>query len=149
MDEITKRAEARLLSKLRISTHRRDLDMAWVRHSILTSPWGGWMDEIQFNTAIEFSLCFGVYVNDPITRPLQIAFARVVTDRSAFSSVMDVFVRPEWRGQGVGSHLLKAVIAHDWVRGTICVLDTADADGLYEKFGFARRRPVMQRDPEA
>lgn len=136
------------MSKFKISTHRRDLDMQWVRFSILTAPWGKWMTEFQLNEAIENSLCFGVYLDDPINRPLQIAFARVVTDHAAFSSIMDVFVRYEWRHQGVGSILMKAIVSHSWVEDTICILDTADADGFYNKFGFERRARVMQRDPK-
>ncbi len=136
------------MSKFKISTFRRDLDMQWVRFSILTAPWGKWMNEDQLNAAVENSLCFGVYLNDPITRPLQIAFARVVTDRAAFSSVMDVFVHPNFRRQGVGTFLMDAVVSHSWVAGTICILDTADADDFYKIFGFERRQRVMQRNPQ-
>lgn len=72
----------------------------------------------------------------------QVAYARVVTDGVTFAWLCDVFVDPEVRGLGVGVGLIEGVVAIleplDLRR---IALATADAHGLYERFGF---RPLEQ-----
>ena len=86
----------------------------------------------QTRTAIEHSICFGLYHNDA-----QIGFARVVTDRAAFAYLGDVFVLDEYRGRGLGKWLMETIVAHPELQGLRrWVLATRDAHGLYEQFGF-------------
>jgi GNAT superfamily N-acetyltransferase len=69
----------------------------------------------------------------------QVAFARVVSDRSRFSYLCDVFVVDERRGQGLGRALIDFVLAHPSVRGTRRVLlGTRDAHPFYERMGWQR-----------
>jgi GNAT superfamily N-acetyltransferase len=64
-----------------------------------------------------------------------VGFARAVSDGVAFGYLADVFVVPSARGAGVGVALVEAVLAGtDRMRWT---LFTADAHGLYARFGFA------------
>jgi GNAT superfamily N-acetyltransferase len=89
--------------------------------------------------AIANSLVFGVYQGAD-----QVGFARVVTDRSTFAWLSDVFVLPAHRARGLGERLVETVVAHPDLRGLrFFLLKTADAHGLYERFGF--RAPS---DPE-
>ena len=86
----------------------------------------------QTRTAIEHSICFGLYHNDA-----QIGFARVVTDRATFAYLGDVFVLDEYRGRGLGKWLMETIVAHPELQGLRrWVLATRDAHGLYEQFGF-------------
>ncbi|RKR89756.1 acetyltransferase (GNAT) family protein [Micromonospora pisi] len=84
--------------------------------------------------AIANSMVFGVY------RPgdgIQVAFARVVTDRATVAWLSDVFVDPAERGRGLGGWL--AATARDAVTelGVYrMLLATDDAHGVYAQVGF-------------
>src|SRR3954447_24465715 len=89
--------------------------------------------------AVAGSLNFGAYDDGRM-----VGYARVVTDRATFAWLCDVYVDPEARGYGVGVALMQAVDAELTalqVRRTL--LATADAHGLYARFGF---EPIS--DPE-
>jgi GNAT superfamily N-acetyltransferase len=67
----------------------------------------------------------------------QIGFARVITDRTTFAYIADVFVLEEYRGRGVASRIMEAIVAHpDLQNLRRWMLVTRDAHPLYEKFGF-------------
>ena len=82
--------------------------------------------------AIDGSIPFGAYVDGA-----QVGFARAVTDAATFAWVADVFVLRAHRGQGVGTRIVEAVLAHPEVSGARNVLlATADAHGVYVPHGF-------------
>lgn len=90
----------------------------------------------QTRTAIENSICFGVYDGDR-----QIGFARVVSDKATFAYLGDVFIIEEYRGRGLSKMLMQAIIEHPELQGLRrWVLATRDAHGLYEHFEFASLR---------
>ena len=76
------------------------------------SYWAAGRASEQTNTAIENSLCFGVYADDR-----QIGFARVVTDFAVFAYLGDVFVLQEFRGDGLGKWLMEVIIDHPDLQG--------------------------------
>ena len=87
----------------------------------------------QTRTAIQNSLCFGIYAGDR-----QIGFARVVSDFATFAYVGDVFVLGEYRGRGLSKRLMETIIAHPDLQGLRrWLLATRDAHGLYEQFEFS------------
>ena len=96
--------------------------------------------------SIEGSIPFGAYAPDGALA----GFGRVVTDRAVFAYIGDLFVLPEHRGHGVGVALVRAMLDHPDLQGLRrWTLWTADAHGLYERFGFtAPPRPeyVMVRE---
>ena len=54
-----------------------------------------------------------------------------------FAYLADVFVLAEHRGRGLGVWLMATMLAHSDLQGLRRVfLVTADAHGLYERFGF-------------
>jgi GNAT superfamily N-acetyltransferase len=86
----------------------------------------------QTKTAIQNSLCFGVY-----TGGRQIGFARVVSDFATFAYIGDVFVLSEFRGLGLSKRLMETIVAHPNLQGLRrMLLATRDAHGLYEQFEF-------------
>ena len=92
---------------------------------------------------MESSLCFGIFKGGT-----QVAFARVVTDRSTFAYLCDVYVLEEFQGQGLGTFGFWAVSAHPDLQGLRrFILATRDAHGLYARHGFvplARPQSMME-----
>ena len=122
-----------LSDSLRIDTDREALDLELI-HSFLVevSYWARERTPEQTQTAIEHSICFGVYDGER-----QVAFARVVSDRATFAYLGDVFVIAEYQGRGIGKMLMEAIVAHPELQGLRrWVLATRDAHTLYEKYGF-------------
>lgn len=90
--------------------------------------------EIQ-DAAIDSSRNYGVF--DAVTG-VQVAYGRVVTDGVTFAWLCDVFVIPELRGHGVGKMFIGGIVADLEPRNLKRILlSTADAHGLYAKYGFA------------
>ena len=63
-------------------------------------------------------------------------FARVVTDKVVFAYLMDFFIFDEFRGRGYGKALIKYIQDYPEFQVRLWFLGTADAHGLYEKYGF-------------
>jgi len=116
-----------------ISTDKSRLDVEMIHAFLSTeSYWAGSRTKEQTVTAIEHSICFGVYDGDR-----QIGFARVISDRATYAYLGDVFVLEEFRGRGYSKMLMEAVVSHPDVQGLRrWTLATRDAHGLYEQFGF-------------
>ncbi len=78
-----------------IDTDKRRIDLSAV-HGFLSKEayWAKNRTLEQTLTAIENSLCFGLYRGRE-----QVGFARVVTDKATFAYVGDVFVLDEHRGR--------------------------------------------------
>jgi GNAT superfamily N-acetyltransferase len=76
----------------------------------------------------------------------QIGFARAVSDGASVTYLADVYVLPEFRGQGLGVELVREMIENGPYADKRWILHTADAHRLYEKFGFGRpSERVMER----
>jgi GNAT superfamily N-acetyltransferase len=123
----------------RISLDRSELDIALI-HRFLSeqSGWARGISRALVEKSIAHSLCFGGYRDGA-----QIAFCRVVSDYATFANLVDVFVLPEFRGRGYSQRLMDAVMAHPDLQGLRrFTLATADAHGLYARYGFtAPSRP--------
>ena len=120
-----------------ICTDRTRLDRDLI-HDFLSRQayWCRGIPRATVERAIEGSLCFGAYASAAADAP-QVGFARVVSDRATFAYLCDVFVVTEYRGRGVGKALLAAIDAHADLQGLRrFLLFTADAYGLYQRFGF-------------
>ena len=119
---------------IEVSTDQGRLDVTMI-HSFLAneSYWVPGISRASVEKCIKHSLCFGVYSDGR-----QIGFARAVTDFVRYAHLLDVFVLPEFRGQGIGKLLVENILAHPELR-TIAryTLGTQDAHGLYAQYGFA------------
>jgi GNAT superfamily N-acetyltransferase len=72
----------------------------------------------------------------------QIGFSRTISDGHTRSYLADVYVLPQFRGQGLGVELIRFTVDEGPYAGTAWLLHTADAHELYRKFGF---RPPTDR----
>jgi GNAT superfamily N-acetyltransferase/heme-degrading monooxygenase HmoA len=126
-------AAALAQGELHISTKKSDLDIDLI-HAFLAneSSWARGISRRIVERSIEHSLCFGGFVDGR-----QVAFARVISDFSTFANLVDVFVLPAHRGQGVSKRLMEAVMSHADLQGLRrFTLATGDAHGLYATYGF-------------
>ncbi len=116
-----------------IDTDKTRLDIALIQ-SFLTndSYWAQDRTIEQTRTAIENSICFGLYDGTA-----QIGFGRVVSDQATFAYVGDVFVIDSFRSQGLSKWLMETMMEHPDLQGLRrWILATRDAHGLYQQFGF-------------
>lgn len=75
-----------------------------------------------------------------------VGFARAVSDGVAFAYLADVFVLPKHRGRGLGARLVQVMVDEGPGAAFRWVLHTADAHGLYARFGFEPAdHTVLQR----
>ncbi len=82
--------------------------------------------------AIEHSLVLGLYT----AAGAQAGFARLVTDRSTFAWLCDVFVDAAHRGNGLGMFLVAAATDHPDVAGIRQVLSAEPGRSIYRRLGF-------------
>jgi GNAT superfamily N-acetyltransferase len=117
-----------------VVTARERLDVAAI-HNFLCQE-SGWARDIPRSVVEESlpsSLCFGLFHNDE-----QAGFARVISDYATIAYLGDVFVLREYRGRGLARWLMECVVSHPSLRNLRrWILVTADAHGLYRKFGFS------------
>jgi len=118
---------------LTVSTDPTLLDVDTVHRWLSTDAyWAIGRPRELVERAIAGSLNFGAYDEDVL-----VGYARVVTDHATFAWLCDVYVDPGARGSGVGVALMEAVdAALNALQVRRAVLATADAHGLYAKFGF-------------
>ncbi len=118
---------------LLISTERSLLQIDSI-HRFLSqeSYWASERTNEQTITAIENSICFGIYDGNE-----QVGFARVVSDCATFAYVGDVYVIGTHRGRGLSKWLMQTIIDHPELQGLRrWILATRDAHGLYSQFDF-------------
>jgi ribosomal protein S18 acetylase RimI-like enzyme len=79
------------------------------------------------------ALVVGAFANDG----LQIGYSRVVSDKTRFAYIMDVYVDERYRRKGIGQSMIRHILTHPELRGVYqWLLSTQDAHGVYVKVGF-------------
>jgi RimJ/RimL family protein N-acetyltransferase len=120
-----------------ISTDKRQLQVSRI-HRFLSCEayWSQGIPRSFVVRSIENSICFGLYyINENI--PLQIGYARMVTDQSTFAWLCDVYIEQFYRGRGLSKWLMECIMSSRYVKDLrrICLV-TKDAHGLYQNYGF-------------
>jgi GNAT superfamily N-acetyltransferase len=121
-----------------VTDDRAAMDVAVIHHYLSeVSYWARGITYDKVVKSLDNALCFGGFVDGR-----QVAFARVVTDRTTFAYLCDVFVLDAHRGQGYSKALMAAIMAHPDLQGLRrFYLGTLDAHSLYAQFGF---KPVAR-----
>jgi len=115
-----------------ISTDPARLDVDAVHAFLAQAYWCEGIPRGIVERALSNSLCFGLFDG-----PIQVGFARVVTDYATFAYLCDVYVLESHRGRGLGKWLIECVLAHPQLQGLRRFnLVTRDAHQLYSPFGF-------------
>jgi GNAT superfamily N-acetyltransferase len=128
-----------------ISTDPSLLQLDFIQAALGRTYWASQRTRAVIEESIRHSICFGVYES---RTQKQVGFARIVTDRATFSWICDVVIDDGHRGHGLGKRLMACVVSHPCVQGTVSMLGTRDAHGLYEKFGYARWEAMKRSNLE-
>jgi len=135
-----------------ISTDRECLELDVVYGFLTNCYWAKGIPREIVARSIEHSLCFGIYYESPRLAkdarpfgaaqskheaPMQVGFARVVSDFATFAYLGDVFVLESYRGRGLSKWLMECVVQHPALQDLRrWILLTRDAHRLYSRFGF-------------
>jgi GNAT superfamily N-acetyltransferase len=127
-----------------ISTNPQLVDFSTVyRYLSERSYWAQGRSRELIELSIKKSFCFGVY-NNIVEPPVQVGFARVISDYATFAYLADVFILPEYQSQGLGKWLVSTILNHPELRMVgRWALFTKDAQELYRQFGFD-----IEQDPQ-
>ena len=67
----------------------------------------------------------------------QIGYARVVSDKTRFAYIMDVYVDENFRKKGICQEMINYILSHKELKDVYqWLLITKDAHGVYSKVGF-------------
>jgi len=67
----------------------------------------------------------------------QIGYARVISDKTRFAYILDVYVDEKYRKKGVGQLMINNILTHNDLKDVYqWLLITTDAHGVYAKSGF-------------
>ena len=67
----------------------------------------------------------------------QIGYARVVSDKTRFAYILDVYVDDNHRKKGIGQKMMKYILSHNELKDVYqWLLITKDAHEVYRKVGF-------------
>jgi GNAT superfamily N-acetyltransferase len=114
------------------STDKSKLDPSVIHGFLTESYWskGCSMDNVL--RRIENAMCFGVYDDKQ-----QIGFARVITDKTTFAYIADVFILENYRGQGLSKQMMAFIMTQPDLKNLRrWLLATRDAHGLYAQYDF-------------
>lgn len=99
-----------------ISSDQTLLDLDAI-NTALDSPalfWANSLSRPALETMIKNSFCLGLYLHAPANpglstpaKPVQIGLSRLVTDHVTFAYLTDVYVEPEYQGNGLGRWLIE------------------------------------------
>ena len=129
-----------------LDTDLSRIDFDRVHSWLTTAYWSpGVSRELVENAARNSADVVGVYADGR-----QVAYCRVVSDKTTFAWLCDVFVDPEFRGQGIAKAMVRFALElpyspelRRWV------LATRDASQIYAECGFtplnAERWMAIQR----
>lgn len=96
-----------------------------------------WSPEIKIDEvkkgAINSALVVGVFSKDEG----QIGYARVISDKTRFAYITDVYIEENFRKKGIGQKIINYILAHEELTDVYqWLLITRDAHGVYNKVGF-------------
>ncbi|WP_226671122.1 GNAT family N-acetyltransferase [Metabacillus litoralis] len=118
-----------------VSDNKDLINLESVAHMLSSTYWASNRTKATIEKSINHSLAFGLYHFDK-----QIGFARVVTDKTVFSWVLDVVINENYRGKGLGEWFMNCIIEHPEIKYTAFALATSDAHDFYKKFNFRNNK---------
>ena len=96
-----------------------------------------WSREIKIDEvkkgALNSALVVGAFLRDQT----QIGYSRVISDKTRFAYILDVYVEENYQRKGVGQKMINYILDHKELKDVYqWLLRTRDAHGFYGKSGF-------------
>lgn len=107
--------------------------------------WNRWRSREQMRS--QFEGAWKIYAAREETHGALLGLVRVSSDGVSYGYIADCFVFPEHRGKGVGSVLLRHIVADRDAADFRWMLHTADAQSLYASVGFIPYGPTYMERP--
>lgn len=111
-----------------------NMDFVKVTKMLSNAYWsiGIQIDEV-IKSAQNSALVVGIFSDDTN----QIGYARVVSDKTRFAYIADVYIDMHFRGKGIGQKIINYILNHQDLKD-VCkwLLCTKDAHDVYSKVGF-------------
>jgi GNAT superfamily N-acetyltransferase len=114
-----------------ISSATEGVDIDALYDMLRQSYWAKERTRGEVEKTVDNSICFSLFNGEE-----QIGFARILTDRVAYAVILDMIIREDFRGQGLGKWLMGCIFAHPEIAPLRQVLWTTDAYNFYKKLGF-------------
>ena len=114
-----------------ISSEKDRVDIDAVHSMLNRSHWARDRSREVVEKTIANSLCFSL-----LSASEMIGFARILTDGATYAVILDMIIREEFRGRGLGKWLVQCIGEHPDVVPLRQVLWTSVASGFYQKAGF-------------
>ena len=123
-----------VMEQLVIKDAVAEMDFDRVRDLLAESFWTPGISRAEVVQGAENSaLVVGAFLDGQ-----QIGYARVISDKTRFAYILDVYVAEGHRRKGVGRAMLRHVLAHRELKDVYqWLLVTKDAHGVYGPLGFA------------
>jgi GNAT superfamily N-acetyltransferase len=90
-----------------VSDNKSKIDINYTHSFLSQSYWSPGIIIETVKRAMENSLAFALYDTNK-----QIGCARVITDKTSFAYLADVFIDENYRGKGLGRWLIQAIFKH-------------------------------------
>ena len=110
-----------------------NMDFAKVTEMLSKAFWsiGIKADEVK-KGALNSALVVGAFHDN-----VQVGYARVISDKTRFAYILDVYVDESYRKKGIGQLMLNKLLADEDLKDVYqWLLITRDAHGVYSKAGF-------------
>ena len=122
------------MEKLVVKDGLAEMDFDRVRAMLAESFWAPGISRAEVVRSAENSaLVVGAFLDGR-----QIGFARVISDKTRFAYILDVYVAEEHRKKGVGRKMMRHILSHRELQDVYqWLLRTRDAHGVYSALGFA------------
>lgn len=115
-----------------VSVQKEEVDIDILHRLLKSSYWAQHRTREEIEASVENSLCFSLLRNKQM-----IGFARVLTDKMAYAIILDMIIKNDYRGQGLGQWMMACICKHPEVAPLRQLLWTGDADQFYNKCEFA------------
>ncbi|WP_407269425.1 GNAT family N-acetyltransferase [Radiobacillus sp. PE A8.2] len=123
-----------------LTTDNQKIDVNQVYDLLKDTYWAKDRPKYIVEETVKNSLCFGIVKEQEL-----VGFARVITDKVAFTWLLDVIIKDTYRGEGLGKWLMQCIMEHPDIIHTSIGLATKDAHGLYEQYGFKVEDMMIRR----
>jgi len=125
-----------------ITDDKNKIDYEFVVSSLQNTYWAENRDKDSIIKSINNSIFISLFKKNE-----QIGFTRIVTDKSFFAWIADVYITKEYRGEGLGKWLMNKTIKHQSIKDvSIQLLKTKDAHEFYEELGFEKDKCMVIRN---